>query len=85
MADDLNGKVAIVTGGARDIGRAISIKFGALGASVVVNYNDSSEEVRKIFLTPVLLAAKAKPMRWLRLWHFWLVTPRLTSRAKLYK
>ncbi len=47
MADDLNGKIAIVTGGARDIGRAISMKFGALGASVVINYNNSSEEAEK--------------------------------------
>ena len=60
MADDLNGKVAIVTGGARDIGRAISIKFGALGASVVVNYNDSSEEVRKHFPNTIPLGREGE-------------------------
>jgi 3-oxoacyl-[acyl-carrier protein] reductase len=47
MTDDLNSKVAIVTGGARDIGRAICMKFGSLGARVVVNYNDSSKEAKK--------------------------------------
>jgi 3-oxoacyl-[acyl-carrier protein] reductase len=36
-----NGKVAVVTGGSRDIGRAISIKLAKEGAKVVVNYNSS--------------------------------------------
>lgn len=35
---DLANKVAIVTGGARDIGRAVSEKLAACGAKVVVNY-----------------------------------------------
>jgi len=34
----LQGKTAIVTGGARDIGRAISVKLAGMGANVVVNY-----------------------------------------------
>lgn len=34
-------KVAIIAGGARDIGRAVSEKFGAEGAKVVVNYCNS--------------------------------------------
>lgn len=37
----LKGKVAVVTGGSRDIGRAISIKLAKEGARVVVNYNNS--------------------------------------------
>ncbi|MGI9272737.1 MAG: SDR family NAD(P)-dependent oxidoreductase [Woeseiaceae bacterium] len=40
----LEGKVAIVTGGARDIGRAVSEKLGANGAKVVVNYFRSQED-----------------------------------------
>ena len=40
----LEGKVAIVAGGARDIGRAVSVKLAAEGAKVVVNYYDSKEE-----------------------------------------
>lgn len=40
----LEGKVAIVTGGARDIGRAVSEKMAANGAKVVVNYFRSQED-----------------------------------------
>ena len=37
----LKGKVAVVTGGARDIGRAISVGLAKEGAKVVVNYYNS--------------------------------------------
>jgi 3-oxoacyl-[acyl-carrier protein] reductase len=39
----LEGKVAIVAGGARDIGRAISEKLASGGAKVVVNYFNNAE------------------------------------------
>ena len=37
----LAGKVAVVTGGSRDIGRSISVGLAKEGAKVVVNYNSS--------------------------------------------
>lgn len=37
----LQGKIAVVTGGARDIGRAVCVKLAKEGAKVVVNYFDS--------------------------------------------
>ncbi|HIN20135.1 MAG: oxidoreductase [Candidatus Neomarinimicrobiota bacterium] len=37
----LKNKVAVVTGGARDIGRAVCIKLASEGAKVVVNYFNS--------------------------------------------
>lgn len=40
---NLSGKVAIVTGGARDIGRAVSVRLAQCGATVVVNYRNADD------------------------------------------
>lgn len=40
----LEGKVAIVAGGARDIGRAVSEKLASQGAKVVVNYYNNKDD-----------------------------------------
>ncbi len=40
---DLNGKVAVVTGSSRGLGRAIAVKLASLGAKVVVNYYTNSD------------------------------------------
>lgn len=44
----LNGKVAIVTGSSRGIGRAIAERFAQEGATVVVNYARSADEARSV-------------------------------------
>ncbi|HEY5448830.1 MAG TPA: 3-oxoacyl-ACP reductase family protein [Polyangia bacterium] len=38
---ELEGKVALVTGGSRGIGRAIGVALGKLGAKVVLNYSSN--------------------------------------------
>ena len=38
MAKELDGKVALVTGASRGIGRAIAVALGAQGAKVIINY-----------------------------------------------
>lgn len=38
------GKTAIVTGGSRDIGRAVCVKLASEGANVVVNYNNNEAD-----------------------------------------
>jgi 3-oxoacyl-[acyl-carrier protein] reductase len=47
MMSKLKGKVAVVTGGSRDIGRSISIKLAEEGAKVVVNFNNSEAGARE--------------------------------------
>jgi 3-oxoacyl-[acyl-carrier protein] reductase len=48
MKTDLRGKVALVTGGARDIGRAISLGLTESGAAVVVNYASSGDQANAV-------------------------------------
>ncbi|GAD93500.1 hypothetical protein CHGG_02131 [Paecilomyces variotii No. 5] len=51
MSSPLNrlaGKVAIVTGASRGIGKAIALQLGSLGANVVVNYASSSSAAEEV-------------------------------------
>ncbi|MCZ6785834.1 MAG: SDR family oxidoreductase [Planctomycetota bacterium] len=45
---NLNGRRALVTGGARRIGRALSLDLAAAGAHVAIHYNASEKEAREV-------------------------------------
>jgi 3-oxoacyl-[acyl-carrier protein] reductase len=72
---DLTNKLAVVSGGARDIGRAISIQLAKCGASVAFCYHESAkqaeetaEDIRK--LGTKTLAAKVDVTQWLEIKAF---------------
>src|SRR5438132_726085 len=48
MSEELLGKVAIVTGAGRNIGRAIALTFAQGGASVLVNVRSNRAEAESV-------------------------------------
>lgn len=45
---NLSGKVALVTGASRGIGRQIAVTLAAYGAEVIVNYNGSAQKAEEV-------------------------------------
>ena len=58
--NDLAGRVALVTGGGRDVGAAISLDLAAKGAAVAVNYHSSKDEAEAIVAQINKAGGKAK-------------------------
>jgi 3-oxoacyl-[acyl-carrier protein] reductase len=60
---NLNGQVAVVTGGSRGIGRAVVLRLAELGASVVVNYVKDANAAESIVAQCRELGVKAAAIR----------------------
>jgi len=56
----LKGKVAVVTGGSRGIGRAICEKFAGNGAAIAFIYSGNAEKAEELKMRLISLGVKAK-------------------------
>lgn len=60
MSTSLQGKVALVTGAGRDVGRAIALTLAEEGAAVAVNYSKSAEAAHSVVADIVTAGGKAR-------------------------
>ena len=59
---ELTGKVAMVTGGSRGIGRAIAISLAEAGAAVAVNYRERAKEAASVVEAITKSGGRAMPV-----------------------
>ena len=59
----LQNKIALVTGGSRGIGRAISLRLAREGATVIVNYNSNRAAAEEVVAAIVAGGGQATAMR----------------------
>jgi NAD(P)-dependent dehydrogenase (short-subunit alcohol dehydrogenase family) len=57
--DSLAGKVAIVTGAAKRIGRSVALRLATEGADVIVNYKNSKQEADEVAAQIVSMGRRA--------------------------
>lgn len=60
---ELKGKTALITGGARRVGRGITLAFAQAGANVVINYNSSSADAVQTARDAEAMGVQALPVQ----------------------
>src|SRR3954451_16910337 len=60
MSLSLAGKVALITGAARDVGREIALTLAAQGATVAINYQASAEAAGSVVAEITAAGGQAK-------------------------
>ena len=59
----LEGKIALVTGASRGIGRQVALTLGAKGATVIVNYNGSAAKAEEVVKEIAAAGGKAEALQ----------------------
>ena len=65
----LQGKIAVITGASRGIGKAIAERFASEGAFVIINYNGSKEHAQEVKPWSIEEMQKLCSAMWLILRH----------------
>jgi enoyl-[acyl-carrier protein] reductase III len=63
MSESLSGKTALVTGGARGIGRAVALKLAKAGCNLAIVYHNSHEEVESVCETIRAMGRRAQALQ----------------------
>ena len=63
IVKSLSGKVALVTGASRGIGKSIALALGKLGAEVIVNYSSSEAKADEVVETIINSGGKAYKLK----------------------
>lgn len=60
---NLSGKVALITGGSRGIGKAIALKLASLGANIIINYTKSDIKAKEVIKDAENLGIRAVALK----------------------